>query len=80
MFNLWIFCIRELKFNFIFSFHVGSACTDPEAYNKAIEMAKHLFDGAKSYGYQLRVLDIGGGFPGASKTETTFFEVIKILC
>lgn len=46
------------------SFHVGSGCMDPPIYRKAIKAAKKLFDYAQFVGYDFKLLDIGGGFPG----------------
>ena len=44
------------------AFHVGSQCTTPLAYTKAMEMAADVI--ARS-GVALHVLDVGGGFPAA---------------
>lgn len=46
------------------SFHVGSGCKDYPVYNKAIRFCRDLFDEAKGLGFDLSVVDIGGGFPG----------------
>lgn len=46
------------------SFHVGSGCLDPPIYWNAIKAAKKLFEYAQSIGYDFKLLDIGGGFPG----------------
>ncbi|XP_058128066.1 ornithine decarboxylase-like [Anopheles ziemanni] len=46
------------------SFHVGSGCDEHEVYYDAVKMARSLFDYAKTIGYVLNLLDIGGGFPG----------------
>lgn len=46
------------------SFHVGSGCGDYQSYYKAIKICKVLFDTAAKYGFNLNLLDIGGGFPG----------------
>ena len=57
---------RELGLNLVgVSFHVGSGCFDPLAYDDAISRAKFVFDLAKEYGFDLKVLDIGGGFPSS---------------
>jgi ornithine decarboxylase len=45
------------------SFHVGSQCTNPENYSQALHLAAGIFDEAKSRGFNLKLLDIGGGFP-----------------
>jgi len=48
------------------SFHVGSGCRDVTRYEMALRDARALFDLAESeeYGFKMRILDIGGGFPG----------------
>ncbi|XP_071536161.1 ornithine decarboxylase-like [Panulirus ornatus] len=46
------------------SFHVGSGCGEPMAFHRAIASARQVFDEAKSEGYKMQLLDIGGGFPG----------------
>lgn len=51
------------------SFHVGSGCQDIPIYAEAISTARKLFDFAESVGYNLRLLDIGGGFPGDKDTD-----------
>jgi len=46
------------------SFHVGSQCTNFQNYVHALEIADGIFREAWSRGYtQMRILDIGGGFP-----------------
>uniref|UniRef100_A0A672Y799 ornithine decarboxylase n=1 Tax=Sphaeramia orbicularis TaxID=375764 RepID=A0A672Y799_9TELE len=59
------------------SFHVGSGCTDSLAYRQAIEDARHVFDTAVLLGFQMRLLDIGGGFPGKEGFQIQFDEVIN---
>lgn len=46
------------------SFHVGSGATNPEAFSFAIELARRAFDLGAAYGFDMHVLDIGGGFCG----------------
>ncbi|EDV20648.1 uncharacterized protein TRIADDRAFT_31500 [Trichoplax adhaerens] len=60
---------KELGLNVVgTSFHIGSGCHDPSAFTKAIEKSKKAFDIAKEQGLELKVLDIGGGFPGHANT------------
>ncbi|XP_058129355.1 ornithine decarboxylase 1-like [Anopheles ziemanni] len=55
----------KLRMNVVgISFHVGSDCEEHEVYYDAVKMARSLFDYAKTIGYELSLLDIGGGFPG----------------
>lgn len=57
------------------SFHVGSGCMDPPIYSKAIKTARKLFDYAEKVGFDFKLLDIGGGFPG--DTGTSIEQVIN---
>ena len=45
------------------SFHVGSQCTNVENYIQALHLASGVFQEAKARGFELKLLDIGGGFP-----------------
>jgi ornithine decarboxylase len=45
------------------SFHVGSQCTNPENYVQALHLSAGIFAEARSRGFDLKLLDIGGGFP-----------------
>ncbi len=45
------------------SFHVGSQCTNPENYSQALNLAAGVFAEARARGFDLKLLDIGGGFP-----------------
>ena len=47
------------------SFHVGSQCTNPENYVQALHLSAGIFNEAKLRGFELKLLDIGGGFPAA---------------
>ncbi|MDU4961728.1 MAG: type III PLP-dependent enzyme [Sporomusaceae bacterium] len=44
-------------------FHVGSQSRSAAPYLRAIAVCRSLFDEAKAAGLNLRLLDIGGGFP-----------------
>ncbi|KAF5840290.1 ornithine decarboxylase 1 [Dunaliella salina] len=46
------------------SFHVGSACKDLATFTGAIESARLIFDQAEALGYNMELLDVGGGFTG----------------
>jgi len=45
------------------SFHVGSQCTNFQNFAQALEISAAVMKEAESRGYQLKILDIGGGFP-----------------
>jgi ornithine decarboxylase len=54
---------KALELNVIgVSFHVGSGAEDPNAFAKAVEDARLVFDQATLAGYDLKTLDVGGGF------------------
>ncbi|MCE9632421.1 MAG: type III PLP-dependent enzyme [Planctomycetia bacterium] len=60
------------------SFHVGSQCTNHENYIQAIHLCAGIFAEAKSRGFNLKLLDIGGGFPAAyDATVPKFSELAK---
>lgn len=48
------------------SFHVGSGASDPQAFVKAVQDARVVFDQAAELGFDMRTLDVGGGFSGDS--------------
>src|SRR5208282_6289121 len=45
------------------SFHVGSQCTNPKNYSESLHLAAGIFAEAKARGFDLKLLDIGSGFP-----------------
>ncbi len=45
------------------SFHVGSQCTNFENFVQALNMSAAVMAEATSRGFDLKILDIGGGFP-----------------
>ena len=45
------------------SFHVGSQCTNFENFVQALNMAAAVMRESKSRGHEIKILDIGGGFP-----------------
>lgn len=66
------------------SFHVGSPCGEVDAYGRGIAVCKRLIAVAKSIGVHIKLIDIGGGFPGELDTQLDSFasvinEAIKDL-
>ena len=47
------------------SFHVGSQCTNPQNFIQSLHLSASIFAEAKSKGFNLTLLDLGGGFPAA---------------
>lgn len=45
------------------SFHVGSQCTNFDNYTAALTITSEIFNHSRQKGYNLKIVDIGGGFP-----------------
>jgi ornithine decarboxylase len=45
------------------SFHVGSQCTNFDNYTAALTITSQIFNHSRQNGYNLKIVDIGGGFP-----------------
>ena len=61
---------KELGLNVVgLSFHVGSGASDPQSFFKAVQDSRIVFDQAASIGFELKTLDVGGGFSGDSFEE-----------
>ncbi len=58
------------------SFHVGSQCTNPENFIQALHLSAGIFAEAKSRGFNLKLLDIGGGFPAAYDESVPAFSTL----
>lgn len=62
------------------SFHVGSQCTNVQNYVQALHLAAGVFAEAKSRGFNLKLLDIGGGFPAHyDDTVPAFKKLAKTI-
>ena len=54
---------ENLKLNVVgVSFHVGSGSSDPSSFHKSVKDARYVFNRAADFGYNMSLLDIGGGF------------------
>jgi diaminopimelate decarboxylase len=58
------------------SFHVGSGCADAKNFYKAINDCKTASDIAAKLGIKIKIIDIGGGFPGLD-TTVRFEDIAK---
>jgi ornithine decarboxylase len=56
------------------SFHVGSQCTNFDNYTSALGITAEIFHHARSKGYNLKIVDIGGGFPVPYDSQAPKFE------
>lgn len=71
---------KELRVNVIgVSFHVGSGSHDIIAFTKAIKLARYVFDMGLELGFEMTLLDIGGGFPGTVASSVTFEEISSTI-
>lgn len=61
------------------SYHVGSGCYELGVYAAAIELAARAFQIAKEIGYDFTILDVGGGFPGNTKSRITVEEIAEVM-
>jgi ornithine decarboxylase len=60
--------VKKLHMNLVgFSFHVGSGCSDARSFYKAIEDCAITYKASQEYGFNISIIDIGGGFPGVDK-------------
>jgi ornithine decarboxylase len=54
---------KELDLNVVgVSFHVGSGASDPSSFRKSVQDARYVFDMAEDMGFEMKLLDVGGGF------------------
>jgi ornithine decarboxylase len=58
------------------SFHVGSQCTNFENYVAALQLSANIFKEAADRGFNLKLLDIGGGFPAPYDEQVKPFRVL----
>lgn len=70
----------QLRANIIgVSFHVGTDCQNFGSYESYILAAEKVFQQARDFGYELTLLDIGGGFPTAARPYDVMKEVGSIV-
>jgi ornithine decarboxylase len=58
------------------SFHVGSQCTNFENFVQALNMAAAVLNEAKTRGHEIKILDMGGGFPVAYDRHVKPFSLL----
>ena len=62
------------------SFHVGSQCTNFENFVQAFNTAAAVMKESKTRGHELKILDIGGGFPAPyNKHVKPFPELARVI-
>jgi ornithine decarboxylase len=54
---------HDLNMNIVgISFHIGSGAKNPDIYKEALKQCRKLYEMAILYGFDLSLIDIGGGF------------------
>jgi ornithine decarboxylase len=62
------------------SFHVGSQCTNFENFVQALNVAAAVIKEAKDRGHEIKILDIGGGFPAAyNRHVKPFSKLARVI-
>ncbi|NXJ47956.1 AZIN2 inhibitor, partial [Spizaetus tyrannus] len=61
------------------SFHLGSRGLEPQTFAQSVAAAQLAFEIGTELGYQMHLLDIGGGFPGTEDTRTRFEEIAAVI-
>ncbi len=61
------------------SFHVGSQCTNFDNYTAALAITAEIMNDARARGYELKIIDIGGGFPVPYDSQVPEFEKLARL-
>lgn len=71
---------RDMELNVVgVSFHVGCAYKHPEIFALTIADARAVFDIGIEMGFEMTVLDIGGGFPGGVRKKDNFYKVCEAV-
>lgn len=61
------------------SFHVGSQCTNFDNYTVALQLTSELLNAVRKKGYNLNIIDLGGGFPVPYDSQVPQFEKLADL-
>ncbi len=58
------------------SFHVGSQCINDDNFVQALNIAAAVMAEVRSHGHEIKILDIGGGFPAPYNAHVPPFETL----
>src|SRR6266536_2765981 len=58
------------------SFHVGSQCTNFQNFVQALDLSAAVMAESRSRGHEIKILDIGGGFPAPYNKHVKPFSVL----
>jgi ornithine decarboxylase len=59
------------------SFHVGSGCEDPNVFRTALQDCRTVYDIGKEMGFELNIINLGGGFPGDN--DEAFLQMVSVI-
>ncbi|HMN18828.1 MAG: hypothetical protein HND40_01390 [Ignavibacteriota bacterium] len=65
----------SLKFKGL-HFHIGTGIRDPGSFCKVIKKLYPLFRKIKSLGFEIEIIDVGGGFASMTTREMSSFEML----
>ncbi len=68
---------KKLKWiNFLgYHFHIGTGITNPGAYSKSLKKLFPIFDKTREEGFNIKILDVGGGFAASTSRNITSSEI-----
>lgn len=71
---------KELCLNVVgISFHVGSGCMSTKSFVAAIQSAHTVFKQGEELGFEFKILDLGGGWPGTDDDGICFTEIADCI-
>jgi len=71
---------KELNLNVVgISFHVGSGCMSSKSFIAAIKSAHGVFKQGAELGFDFKLLDLGGGWPGTDDDGICFNEIADAI-
>jgi diaminopimelate decarboxylase len=72
---LMLSCLESVRFQG-FHFHIGTGIHNPKDYEDALACLVQLRELATSAGFQIKVIDVGGGFASNTSRELTTSEML----
>ncbi|XP_067267621.1 antizyme inhibitor 1a isoform X2 [Chanodichthys erythropterus] len=71
-------CARELSLRVTgVKFNIPSCCQDAQAFSRAVSDARCVFDMGEELGFEMNILDIGGGFDGSEAQLDKVHQTLK---
>jgi diaminopimelate decarboxylase len=70
---------RELGINLLgIHFHCGSGMNGADSFERAIKLAEQLIEIARGEGHEMKILDLGGGFPAGELKEGPLLQALRL--